>query len=472
LTLTPTLSLEGRGDALLIFRLPLGEGRGEGTLFGQRSSIIRTRLNRDRGVNVHDLSMPQLSNTMETGKIIAWKVKEGDPVKAGQIVAEVETDKAVMEMESPEEGVLATILRGEGEEAAVGEVIARIAAKGEKAAPEASASPGRTVAREPSRAAAPTEKAGPGPQEVASSAGPTPAERISISPHARKLAEEKGVDYTKLRGTGPGGRIVAEDVEKAAAAKPMPTQAPPPPAKEAQRDDELPALEVTPDEADVEDASFRMKTVARRLVASKRSIPHFYVTQSVDVTALMGRMKDLKEKYSASVTHVIMLACLEALKRHPHVNRTYDRGKIIRWKNVNLGLAVDTDEGLTVAVIAKAQTLSLKEIVERTNAVVAAARAGKLSLEQRRHPTFTITSLGMFGVEEFHPIINPPSSVTLGAAAALETPVARDGEVRVARVMKLTLSCDHRAVDGVGAARFLNELRGLLEDPDRMLAEG
>jgi len=211
-----------------------------------------------------------------------------------------------------------------------------------------------------------------------------------------------------------------------------------------------------------------MKTQARLVTASKRSIPHFYVTRSVDVTALLKRKDEFKERYGATLTHVIMFACVEALKKNPAVNRSYERGRIVAWKGVNLGLAVDTDEGLTVAVLTDAQTFSLKDMSGRTKELVEKARAGKLSAAERRHPTFTITNLGMFDVEHFQPIVNPPSAVTLAVASALPAPVIRGESIAIAKVMRLTASCDHRIVGGVDAAKFLRDLAGLLEDPDAL----
>ncbi len=234
-------------------------------------------------------------------------------------------------------------------------------------------------------------------------------------------------------------------------------------------DEELPAVEVSDEEADVEDAPFRLRTQARRVVASKHVIPHFYVTAAADVTRLLERKDELKEEHGATVTHLVMLACLKAIGEVPEVNRSYDRGRVIKWKHVNLGLAVQTDEGLTVAVLPKAETLSPAELVEKTGPLVERARLGKLRGEDRKHPTFTVSNLGMYDVEHFEPIINPPSSITLAVASALAEPVVRGDGIHVARVMRLTASCDHRMIDGVTAAKLLQAITGLLADPDRLL---
>ena len=297
-----------------------------------------------------------------------------------------------------------------------------------------------------------------------------PDKRPAISPYAGKLALELGVDVTKVTGTGPGGRIIARDVEAAAGKKTAGDLVEPPHVELAPSvDEELPPIEVSEEEADVEEASFRLKTQVRRVSASKHVIPHFYITRAVDVTALLEKKDALKQEYGATVTHLIMRACVLALEDHPDANRSYDRGRIIRWKGINLGVAVDTDAGLTVPVLADAQKLSLRELVERTRDVVARARENRLTAEQRRHATFTITNLGMFGVEEFQPIINPPSSITLAVASALPAPVVRGEAIYLGKVIRLTASCDHRIIEGATAARFMQTLSECLENPDRLL---
>lgn len=506
---------------------------------------------------MYEITMPKLSDSMQEGKIIEWKVKEGDAVREGDVLAEVESDKAMMELECFHTGKLAKIVRGNDSEVKVGEVIGLIAAEGEAPQPaetkeEAGSAegPGEAVkgARESAGKKDRAEREGRKPPESPRPHGeppkpaaepparPAPAEgaRQAASPYARRLAQEKGIDLSRVSGSGPGGRITAADIERAIASpapakekagKPpsQPARAPEPPkAPEAKRDadplarvaaekrgidlsavtgtgaggritvddvlahrapgrppadasarpapdEELPPIDLREGEAEVEDAPYRLKTAARRVVASKHVIPHFYITRSVDVTALMARKDELKQKLGATVTHVILLACLRALHRRPEINRTYDRGKIIKWKGIHLGLAVDTPEGLTVVVLRDAQELSLKEIVARTQPLVDRARAGKLSAEDRRHPTFTVSSLGMFDVEQFEAIINPPSAVTLAVAAALPAPVVRGDKLEVGRKMNLTLSCDHRIIDGALAAKFIAELKTVLEDVKGLL---
>lgn len=459
---------------------------------------------------MYRVTMPKLSDSMISGQIVAWRVKEGDTVSEGDVLAEIESDKATMELECFTSGVVSRIVRAAGEEAAVGETIATIATEVEAPAPQPGA-----ASREPRAAQAPTTEAPkpeappPGTRRAARGMQPAADQALDapqvperepssvtrhaarstqpISPYARLLAQQKGVDTTQLKGSGPGGRIVAADVEAALsiqrpAEKPKPEAArpaedrlkaelrTPTPAIPPSPDEELPPIVVAPDEADVEDAPYRLKTQARTVTASKHVIPHFYMTRGADVTKLLAMKDELKEKFGgATVTHLIMLAAVKAIQANPEINRSYDRGKIIKWKGVNLGLAVDTDQGLTVAVLRGAQALSLKEIVERTKPLVERARGGKLSAEERRHPTLTITNLGMFDVEHFEPIINPPSAITLGVASALPAAVVRGDAIHIARVMRLTLSCDHRIIEGAAAARFLRTLKDLLEAPDALL---
>jgi pyruvate dehydrogenase E2 component (dihydrolipoamide acetyltransferase) len=482
---------------------------------------------------VYEVTMPKLSDSMETGKIIEWKVSEGDEVHAGDVLAEVESDKAVMDLECFRDGSIAQISHGDGEEVAVGEVIALIGEGGEMAAEAAPAvaGEGERVAEEPpveeevdEEAATETileeeaeaEEAAPAeaprrPAPVAEEAEPEEADEdaatetifeeeqprpvppaakkgkpapgpteVAISPYAKKLALQKGIDYTQIKGTGPQGRIIGRDVEEAAAApaekkareKARREKAAAEPPPKAAPDDELPAIEVSEDEADIEEASFRWKTQARRVMASQHVIPHFYLTRAVDVTSLLERREELKEQYGTTVTHLVMFGVLKALGLHPEVNRSYDRGRIVVWKGIHLGLAVDTDDGLTVAVLRNAQDLGLPELCEQTTALVERARAGRLSADQRRHPTFTITNLGMFDVEHFEPIINPPSSVTLAVSSALPTAVVRDDALHIGKVMKLTAACDHRIIDGATAGRFMMDLRRLLESPAELLDQG
>jgi len=470
---------------------------------------------------MHDVTMPKLSDSMEVGKIIAWRVAEGDAVRTGDVLADVESDKAQMELEAFHDGSILKIAHADGDEVPVGEVIAFIGEAGEAVEPQRHRDTEKPETRpEPQRRRDTRKPAAPAsPLETPKDEGRTTRDpgRLAISPYARKLAAGKGVDICALKGSGPGGRVVADDVLKAAGSGPAPAAAKPKPdaekanvdavaagmasrlgvdlsvvngtglsgritvedviaAHEAMKhelppspDEEAPALDVSAQEAEVVPASFRQKTIARRMIESKHAIPHFYITRGANVTRLLERKAELKEKCGATVTHVIALAVLKTIARHPDVNRSWDRGNFIRWKGVNLGLAVATDEGLTVAVLRGAQDLDLAGIVGKSGELIEKARAGKLTAPERSHATFTISNLGMYDVEHFEPIINPPSAITMAVSSALEEPVAVDGRVEVGRVLRLTLSCDHRVVDGVAGAGFLRDLKALLEDPDELL---
>jgi pyruvate dehydrogenase E2 component (dihydrolipoyllysine-residue acetyltransferase) len=467
---------------------------------------------------MHDVTMPKLSDSMEVGKIIAWHVAEGDAVKTGDVLADIESDKAQMELEAFHDGAVLKIAHADGDEVPVGEVIAFIGEAGEeieaqgRQEPKAEAKPEdrpSTIVHRPSAVPLPKDES-----RKAKDVG-----RPAISPYARKLAAERGVDVATLKGSGPDGRVVAEDVLKASSAgsSAVPVAVTPklaakkanvdaiavgmaaklgvelssvngtglsgritvedviaaheslkhelPPAP----DEEAPALEVSAEEADVVPASFRQKTIARKMVESKHAVPHFYITRGANVTKLLARKAELKQNFGATVTHVIALAVLKTIARHPNVNQSYDRGRLIKWKGVNLGLAVATDDGLTVAVLHGAEQLGLADIVKRSGELIERARAGKLTSQERSHATFTLSNLGTHDVEHFAAIINPPSSITMAVASALDEPVVVDGKLEVGKVMRLTLSCDHRAVDGVAGAEFLRDLKNLLESPAELL---
>lgn len=459
---------------------------------------------------MYEVKMPRLSDSMEVGQIIEWKVEEGDRVEQGQNLADIESDKAVMELECFHDGTIKDIVYEDGDEVEVGEVIAHIDEAGEEAGKAADEGEKEREEEEPEpeeheeepepvqeeSEPEPKEESEPEPEEegqaeekppepetVVSDDETEPAERrgeqdrIKISPYARKLAQEKGIDYAGIEGSGPGGRIIARDIEGKSGEKSTPEGGEEPHVEKPKKstdgsDEELLRVELEEGEAEVEKAPFRQRTQARYVTAAKHVVPHFYITRSVEVTELVERKEELKDNFNASLTHVIMLACLKTLAEHPNLNRSYEAERIINWNDINVGLAVDTDNGLTVAVLREASELGLEEIVERTSELVEKARDNRLSAEERKHPTFVITNLGMFGVEEFQAILNPPAPITVAVSAALPRPVVRDGSVEPGNVMKLTLSCDHRIVEGAAAAEFLRDLGLSLEDPDSFLSSG
>ncbi len=467
-----------------------------------------------------EVTMPKLTDSMEEGRIVSWKVAVGDRVGEGDVIAEIETDKAVMELESFRSGVVAELVRRDGDVAAVGEVIARIAGGAESTQPTVSGEPeaegpppepggqGATrgaeagvseaaapAAPEPQgrrgaeagdagrlRAGAPDEVPLPGAHPLAERGGkhsprPEPPAKpqvpsgtargiaptgLKASPRARRLAREKGVDLTGLRGTGPEGRITTADVEAA----PVASVSRVAPARVERADEALAPVTFAEGEAEVEEVTFYQKAAVRRVVASKHVIPHFYVARTVRADALRKRREEAGE--GVTVTHLVLRACALALEAFPEANRSYDRGRWIRWKVTNLGLAIQTDAGLVVGVLRGAQGKDLAWIADGARRLVERARQGQLKPEERANATFTLSSLGGFGVESFSAIINPPSAMTLAVGAVRPAPVVEDGRVVPADVLNLTLSCDHRVVDGVLAARFLGEVAELLEDPARL----
>jgi pyruvate dehydrogenase E2 component (dihydrolipoamide acetyltransferase) len=280
------------------------------------------------------------------------------------------------------------------------------------------------------------------------------------------------VDLARVVPTGGDGQVTVEDVEAAVRVVGGPpvaeTAAAPGGFPPDRADEELPPVRFSPQEAGVEDVGFYQKAAIRRVVASKHVIPHFYVTATVRAGALLAHQQSRKEATGATLTHFLLHACARALAAFPEANRSYDRGHWIRWKVVHLGLAVQTDAGLVVAVLRDAQGHDVGWIAEHTRALVGRARAGKLAGPERSNPTFTLSNLGAYGVEEFAAIINPPSALTLAVGAVLDVPVVEGERVVPGKVLRLTLSCDHRVVDGVLAAQFLGEVKRLLENPGEL----
>lgn len=427
-----------------------------------------------------DVTMPKLSDSMEEGRIVRWVKQEGDTVEEGEILVEIESDKAVMELESFYGGTVTQILKQEDDIVEVGDVIAIIAEPGEQADP--------VVPSAPAEPDVPDEPDEPAPEPPTPAAPRTPAPavsgaRVKASPLARKLAAQKGIDIATITGTGPGGRILQRDVEAATGDTPPPvTKATPsdeptsgpeheadPIHKMAALDLEMPEIKVTPDDADIEPVSFNQLAVIRHVTASKHVIPHFYVTSQVMVEKLIAAKDAHKADTGATVTHYIMRAAALALKQFPIINSSYDRKRIIKWKKVNVGLVIEAERGLMVAVAHDVAETPLAELAKTTRALVDKARAGRLSMDERSNPTFVISNMGMYDVESFSAIINPPASTALAVGAAISMPVALGDAVRVAPVMKMTLSADHRIINGVDAAKFLAEMKRLLENPDELL---
>jgi len=439
--------------------------------------------------------MPKLSEAMETGKIIKWLKKEGDRIQGGDILAEIETDKADVEMEAFGAGVLRKVLVPAGEKAPVGTLIGVIAEPGDDIAAVLASAPapaaagvgaaGSASARNDTRSAlpaAPTPSAAPAPAPpprpavVSTPAPAAPAVnapavgipaptaptavatgRVKASPLAKKIAAQAGVDLRLIRGTGPGGRIIRRDVDAAAVTvTAVPAAAPTVPAVEYE---DRPLSQIR-------------ATIAKRLPLSKAPVPHFYVTSEV----AMDRAWELREELNAlegqpkvSVNDLVVRACALALLRHPGVNASFQGESIRVWHRAHIGIAVALDDGLITPVLRDCQAKSLAQIAVEARDLVERARVRKLRVTELSGATFSISNLGMYDVVEFSAIINPPEGAILAVGSVRRVPVVDDGGLGVGRRMALTLSCDHRAMDGAMGARFLQDVKRLLEEPLRLV---
>ncbi len=454
------------------------------------------------------IRMPKMSDTMTEGVIVAWHKKEGDTVKSGDVLAEVETDKATMDLEAYEEGTLLYIGVKEGESVAIDAIIAVVGEKGANfkvlvdgngSASPAPAAPavennngteaatgegGSETALQNPQASLPANAdtdlsyAG-GAGDMVESSG-----RMKASPLAKRIAEEKGIDLKQVHGTGPEGRIVKSDVESfvpsAKPAQPQPAQQPAPvqqaaPAeqKAAPQPAPAPQAQATSVGGDYEDVpvSQMRKTIARRLGESMFTAPHFYLTMEIN----MDKAMELRGTVNAvspvkiSFNDFVLKAAAVALKQHPNVNSSWLGDKIRRYKYVNIGVAVAVDEGLLVPVVRNADQKTLSTIAAEVKEMAAKAKDKKLQPKDWEGSTFSISNLGMFGIDEFTAIINPPDSCILAIGAIKSAVAFVNGEVKPTNVMKVTLSCDHRSVDGATGAAFLQTLKEFLENPMRML---
>jgi pyruvate dehydrogenase E2 component (dihydrolipoamide acetyltransferase) len=406
--------------------------------------------------------MPRLSDTMTEGVITQWLKHEGDTVQAGDVLAEIETDKATMELEAYDSGTLTRILVQPGRTVPIGETIAVIG--------EPSGTPVPVPAPESVAAAAPAVAPAP-VTPVPDAAGGA----IRTSPLARSLARKHGLDLHTVRGSGPGGRIVRADVEAAIAGRPEPAQpAPstPAPLPAATAPAPLPAATAAAEDVRVPLSSIRRIT-AQRLTESAAA-PHFYLTSVVDAEPLLALRRDLNgalaaQQLKVSVTDLLVKAAAVTLRAHPEVNASWGGDHLIQRAHVNVGIAVALEEGLIVPVVRDADSKSLSEVARDAHALTDRARDGKLTPDEFSGGTFTISNLGMFGIDHFTAVINPPEAAILAVGAARQEAVVRDGVLVPATTMKLTLSIDHRVLDGATAAAFQRDLVGLLEHPLRVL---
>jgi pyruvate dehydrogenase E2 component (dihydrolipoamide acetyltransferase) len=411
--------------------------------------------------------MPRLSDTMTEGVIAGWNKNVGDTVKKGDVLAEIETDKATMELESYKNGKLLYQGAKKGEKIAVNDLLCIIGEDGkvDVDAIVAAAKGGGAVAAPAAEGEKKAEGAQPASQDSSSDSSESSSNgRVKASPLAKKMAADKGIDISKVNGTGDGGRIVKSDIDnyKPAASAPAAT------ASGKATPAATPAGTVSFDEVPV---SQMRKVIAKRLAESKFTAPHFYVTVAIDMDAAVASRAKLNEvsKVKISFNDLVLKACAIALKQHPAVNSSWLGDKIRINHHVNIGVAVAVEDGLLVPVVRFADTKSLSQIAGEVKEFAQKAKDKKLQPSDWEGNTFTISNLGMFGVEEFTAIINPPDACILAVGGISQVPVVKNGNIVVGNVMKVTLSSDHRVVDGASAAAFLQTLKGLLEEPLRML---
>ena len=433
-----------------------------------------------------NILMPALSPTMEEGKLAKWLVKEGDVVKSGTILAEIETDKATMEFEAVDEGTIGKILVAEGSEGVkVNAPIAVLLAEGEKAG----AAVDIPAAMKDIKAAVKAESA-PAPKTDTPKASPAAAPaskndgaRIFASPLAKRLAASKGIDLSAVSGTGPRGRIVKSDVENAKPGAAKPAAGAAAPAGGAG----IPGVTPLPDARllypagsyeEIPHDSMR-KAIAKRLTSAKTLIPHYYLTVDCNLNALMAvrekmnaaapKGKDKVPAYKLSVNDFIMKASAMALMKHPDVNASWTDTAILKHKDADVGVAVALDFGLITPIIFKAQTKGLVEISNEVKELAGLAKAKKLKPNQYEGGGFSVSNLGMYGIKNFTSIINPPQSCIIAVGAGEERAIVVNGKVEVATVMTVTMSADHRVVDGGTGAKFLQTLKAFIEEPASML---
>ncbi len=413
------------------------------------------------------INMPRLSDTMTEGVVAKWHVKVGDAITEGKLLAEIETDKATMDFEAfpGQEGTLLHIGVGEGEASPVDTILAVIGAKGEDisallaGAPAEPAPAAAAVAVEVREAPAPAAAPAPTPPPAATPA-PTADHRVKASPLAKSLAAEKGVDLRAVTGSGEGGRIVKRDIETAATASAATPSA-------------APTAAVSYPSSGYQDTpiSQMRKTIAKRLSESKFTAPHFYLTMSVDMDAAIEARQALNATgdHKISFNDLVVKAVAKGLKKHPAVNSAW-LGDVIRTNyDVHVGVAVAVEDGLLVPVVRHADAKSLTQISAEVKDFAQRAKTKKLQPMDWEGNTFTISNLGMFGIDQFTAIVNPPDSCILAVGGIQSVPVVKNGQVVPGNIMKLTLSCDHRVVDGATGSAFLNSVKAFLESPVTMM---
>ena len=456
-----------------------------------------------------NILMPALSPTMEEGNLSKWNVKEGDKVKSGDVIAEIETDKATMEVEAIDEGTLAKIVVPEGtQDVPVNQLIAVIAGEGEDVkavaagagsdapkaqAPKAEAAPAKAEDKGDDKDAAPeAAKAASAAQQAAVPAPAAPPQtaggegRVFASPLARRMAKDAGIEIGRVQGSGPHGRIVAKDIEAAKSGQGLKPAAAAPAAGATQAATPIPAMADDKIRAMFPEGSYEVvshdgmrKIIAQRLTQSKRTIPHFYLTVDCNIGSLMAlreqinagapKDKDGKPTFKLSVNDFVIKAMALALQRVPDANVTWTEGAMLKHKTSDVGVAVAIPGGLLTPVVRNAEQKTLSAISNEMKDLAARARNRRLKPEEYQGGSTAVSNLGMFGIREFSAVINPPHATILAVGAGEERAVVKDGKIEIANMMTVTLSTDHRAVDGALGAEFISAFRTLIENPMSML---
>ena len=429
-----------------------------------------------------EISMPQLSDTMSEGRILVWKKKEGDVVKRGEALAEVATDKADLEIESFHQGTLLKIYSLAGETVKVGSVIAIIGEAGESVAAGNTASEPKAQASIPVASVAPVSPA-PVQQQVSSyqpaQVDPlTATERVKISPLAKNVALSQGVDFTQISGSGEGGRIVRKDVdaflsspESSESVSPSrPSTRAPEPVQAKFTSVSIAALPVS---VGAQELSRMRQTISSRMVESKTTIPHFYMTSKIEVSTLVKfreTLKPLPQYEGITYNHLMVKAVGLALKAQPRINASYQNGHLVQPAEINVGIVTALPDGLLIPVLKRADQISLADLIQESKGLVQRARAGKPKADDLVGGTFSISNVGQYPVESFSAIISPGQGGILAVSAIQDEPVVKNDMVVPGKVMRVTLSVDHRIIDGVVSGEFLKELKRVLEEPVLLLA--
>ena len=397
------------------------------------------------------IQMPKLSDTMDTGRIIKWLKKEGEKVSPGDVLAEVETDKANMDMEAYDEGTLLKIVAKEGERVPIGGLIGVLGSTGEDvssvlgSAAEETSAPVASIPKDTATATA-AKTSEPAQPPASKDNG-----RLKASPLAKRLARDRGINLETVKGSGTSGRIVKRDVESFAPSSPR-----------------RPSNAVSTGEYKDEPLTMMREAIAKRLSQSSVEAPHFFLTVEVNMEnaiAFRESLNTFDEENKISFNDIIVKACSVALQEHPEVNATFMKDKIRMFGDVHIGVAVAIEEGLITPVVKDVDKKGLRDISLESKDLAARARARKLRPEEYSGSTFTVSNLGMFGVDEFTAIINPPEAAILAVGSIVEKPVVEDAQVKIGKRMRMTLSSDHRVVDGALAAQFMQTLKRVLESP-------